>query len=235
MSQSPPRRRPRRWWQRNRSWRRRSRRGKLIEPGKPAKTHVTASPIPDVVAAAPASDEPRRTRKPPPKVRSSAPNSASISAAPIRFAGLRALWRGLLKSRSNAPLTALRPIIVIREGSNGLGMQLRLVAGPLSDAAAAAKICAVLSENKRNCETAIFDGQRLSHDRRRSAPPPAAPSPSSRRRGAAKRRRRGRRRAAEEAGDVGYGGDLVLVRQERAIDRCITMASRISASFGTDS
>ena len=45
--------------------------------------------------------------------------------------GLRMLWLGLLKSRSNAPLTALRPIIVIKESTNGLGMQLRLVAGPL--------------------------------------------------------------------------------------------------------
>ena len=29
--------------------------------------------------------------------------------------GLRALWRGLLKSRSNAPLAALQPIIVVKE------------------------------------------------------------------------------------------------------------------------
>lgn len=75
--------------------------------------------------------------------------------------GLRALWLGLLKSRSNAPLKELRPIIVIKEGNNGLGMQLRLVAGPFDDAAAAAKICAVLAENKRACETTIFEGQRL--------------------------------------------------------------------------
>jgi len=34
-------------------------------------------------------------------------------------------------------LATLRPIIVVREGTTGLGMQLRLVAGPLSDAAAA--------------------------------------------------------------------------------------------------
>ena len=40
-------------------------------------------------------------------------------------------------------------------------MQLRLVAGPLSDAAAAAKICAGLIENERPCETTVFDGQRL--------------------------------------------------------------------------
>jgi hypothetical protein len=75
--------------------------------------------------------------------------------------GLRALWRGLLKSRSNAALTTLRPIIVIKEGYNGLGMQLRLVAGPISDAAAAAKICAAMIENDRTCTTTVFEGQRL--------------------------------------------------------------------------
>jgi len=87
--------------------------------------------------------------------------------------GLRALWRGLLKS--NAALTALRPIIVVRERSNGLGMQLRLVAGPLGDAAAAAKICAALVESERPCETSVFDGQRLavkSDDAIPSARPP---------------------------------------------------------------
>jgi hypothetical protein len=73
--------------------------------------------------------------------------------------GLRALWRGLLKS--NAALASLRPIIVVKERDNGLGMQLRLVAGPLSDAAAAAKICAALIESERACETSVFDGQRL--------------------------------------------------------------------------
>ena len=100
--------------------------------------------------------------------------------------GLRALWRGLLKSRSNAPLAPLRPIIVVKEGTNGLGMQLRLVAGPLNDAGAAAKICAVLTENKRPCETAIFDGQRLSLGPRRSA---ARPRPNSRHAGAASTKR----------------------------------------------
>jgi len=74
---------------------------------------------------------------------------------------LRALWLGLLKSRSNAPLTALEPIIVVKERDNGLGMQLRLVAGPLGDAAAAARICAGLAANNSPCETTLFDGQRL--------------------------------------------------------------------------
>jgi len=81
----------------------------------------------------------------------------------------------------------LRPIIVIKESTNGLGMQLRLVAGPLNDAGAAARICAVLTENKRPCETAIFDGQRLSLKADDPSPlPPSRPiagaaSPSGRR------------------------------------------------------
>ncbi|CCE06920.1 conserved hypothetical protein [Bradyrhizobium sp. STM 3843] len=73
--------------------------------------------------------------------------------------GLRALWRGL--SRTNKELATLRPIIIVKEGNTGLGMQLRLGAGPLADAAAAAKICANLAESQRACETTVYDGQRL--------------------------------------------------------------------------
>ncbi len=132
--------------------------GKL-EPSKSAKT-ITAEPILPVVAAAPASEEPDATDIALPKVQRTEFGIDVGGANSI--AGLRALWRGLLKSRSNAPLLALQPIIVIREGAGNRGMQLRLVAGPLSDAAAAAKLCAVMSENDRNCEPAVYDGQRLS-------------------------------------------------------------------------
>ncbi|WP_050423647.1 hypothetical protein [Bradyrhizobium tropiciagri] len=89
--------------------------------------------------------------------------------------GLRALWRGLLKSKANAPLAALRPIIVIKENSNGLGMQLRLVAGPLNDAGTAARICASFSLVQRTCETAIYDGQRLAVNEPPAAARPAQP------------------------------------------------------------
>jgi len=51
-------------------------------------------------------------------------------------------------------------------------MQLRLVAGPLNDAAAAAKICASMTASDRPCETTVFDGQRLSING--DDPPPAA-------------------------------------------------------------
>jgi hypothetical protein len=61
------------------------------------------------------------------------------------------------------------------------------VAGPLNDAGAAAKICAVMIENGRTCETTIFDGQRL--ELKAEDVPQAAPArPASRnRRGTSKR------------------------------------------------
>ncbi len=75
--------------------------------------------------------------------------------------GLRALWRGLVKSHK-AQLGGLRPLIAVHERKNGLGLQLRLIAGPIKDAADAARVCAVLSDANRDCKTTAFDGQRLS-------------------------------------------------------------------------
>lgn len=74
--------------------------------------------------------------------------------------GLRAVWRGALKKVPGL-IGSLQPLIVVREGQNGLGMRLHLVVGPLNDAAAAAKLCASLIASHHRCETALFDGQRL--------------------------------------------------------------------------
>ena len=131
------------------------------KPDKPAKL-FTAAPIPEVVASAPPTDDAEQdAAKSLPKLPVQRTEFGVDVGGANSVGGLRALWRGLLKSRSNAALTTLRPIIVIKEASNGLGMQLRLVAGPLDDAAAAAKICAGLTENNRPCATTVFDGQRL--------------------------------------------------------------------------
>src|SRR5665213_52375 len=182
---------------------------KLIEPEKPAKA-VASVPMPEVVASTPPADKTDAAEKP--DARESAPVASSgLVAQKTQFGvdiggansvpGLRALWRGLLKSRSNAVLMTLRPIIVIKEASYGPRMQLRLVAGPLDDAAAAAAICAGLLENKRPCETAVFDGQRLTmkgdetgavSDAKASVAKPAT-KPYVRRRGGF------RRQAGEEA------------------------------------
>ena len=157
---------------------------KLIEPGT-APNSVISSPIPDVVASVPSAVDAEADDDAAPKVSLRRTEFGVDLGTANSVNGLRMLWLGLLKSRSNVPLTALRPIIVIKESTNGLGMQLRLVAGPLNDAGAAARICAVLTENKRPCETAIFDGQRLSL--KADDPSPAAAKPTIRRRGIAKR------------------------------------------------
>jgi hypothetical protein len=134
--------------------------GRLVEPAKSANP-VTAAPIPEAVAAAPAAGETEAEDSSAPKAALQRTEFGVDLGGANSIAGLRALWRGLLKTRANAPIFELRPIIVIKEGTSGLGLQLRLVAGPLRDAGAAAKICAVLIENNRSCETTIFDGQRL--------------------------------------------------------------------------
>jgi hypothetical protein len=156
--------------------------GKLIEPSAPPKT-VTAEPIPELVVA---------STSPADEVAESDYASAAPKLAVQRtefgidvggansLPGLRALWRGLLKSRSNGALTTLRPIIVIKESNNGLGMQLRLVAGPINDAAEAAKICAGMIENERSCTTAVFEGQRLSMNTNEPVAPDAKPAPRKR-------------------------------------------------------
>lgn len=137
------------------------------------KQATTPEPAPEVAAAAPAADKPATDKstadkKDGPDVAAAAPQLAvrrtefgvDVGGA-NSVGGLRALWRGLLKWRSNTALAALQPIIVVKENNNGLGMQLRLVAGPLTDAAAAARICAAMTINDRRCETTVYDGQRL--------------------------------------------------------------------------
>jgi len=76
----------------------------------------------------------------------------------------------------NSEFAALHPIIMVKESATGLGMQLRLAAGPLTDAASAARICAALIESQRNCETTVFDGQRLAM--RAEEQPPASVKPA---------------------------------------------------------
>jgi hypothetical protein len=56
----------------------------------------------------------------------------------------------------------MRPLISVREGQRPGTVELRLVAGPVSDAEAAARVCANLQATGIACQTTEYDGQRLS-------------------------------------------------------------------------
>lgn len=73
--------------------------------------------------------------------------------------GLRVQWTNL-KASQPALLEGLRPVIAIREGGKG-AVELRLVAGPLANASAAARLCASLAAAGQACQPTVFDGQRL--------------------------------------------------------------------------
>ena len=152
--------------------------GKLIEPDP------VTPPKPAVVASAPSGDNPEANESQATQQAVQRTEFGVDLGGANSLNGLRALWRGLLKSKSTASLAALRPIVVVKESNTGLGMQLRLVAGPLGDAATAAKICAALAESQRTCETAVFDGQRLAMkaDEPAASTKPASAKPGVRRR-----------------------------------------------------
>jgi hypothetical protein len=150
---------------------------KLIEP-EPRPDAVKAAPMPETVAAAPPSEDDAAPDAAPterPNVAVQRTEFGADVGGANSLNGLRALWRGLVKS--NKELADLRPIVVVKESNNGPGMQLRLVAGPLGDAAAAANICARLMESHKPCQTTVFDGQSLAM---KADEPPAKPEVRSR-------------------------------------------------------
>jgi hypothetical protein len=71
---------------------------------------------------------------------------------------LRTRWT-TLRSEHASLLAGLRPVVSIAERSGGI--ELRLVAGPLPNAAAAARLCGALAAAALPCQPAVFDGQRL--------------------------------------------------------------------------
>ena len=105
-----------------------------------------------------------------------------LGAAP-NLDGLRAIWRR--EAAASTAVASLQPVVAVRDRGLPTGVALHLVAGPLNDAAAAAKLCAALGPREKGCEPAIYDGQRLALEtatplppRKRpkvARPPPAAP------------------------------------------------------------
>jgi len=75
--------------------------------------------------------------------------------------GLRARWAAI-KGKHREALEGLQPLVRVREGSRPGTVELHLIAGPVSNAGTAARVCAKLQAAGLACQAAEFDGQRLS-------------------------------------------------------------------------
>jgi hypothetical protein len=73
---------------------------------------------------------------------------------------LRAHWTSL-KAQHGALLDGLRPLVAGRETGPQNRRELRLVVGPLLNAAAAARLCAALAATERSCQPAPYEGQQF--------------------------------------------------------------------------
>jgi hypothetical protein len=73
---------------------------------------------------------------------------------------LRTLWSSV-RSNHATLFEGLRPLVAVREGNKPGAVDLRLIAGPLPNAVAAARLCATLSTAGITCQPTVFDGQRL--------------------------------------------------------------------------
>ncbi len=74
--------------------------------------------------------------------------------------GLRARW-SQLRAQQSAQLDGLRPLVNIRDSQKPGAVELRLIAGPLSNANAAARLCVTLGNAGLDCKPTVFEGQRL--------------------------------------------------------------------------
>jgi hypothetical protein len=140
----------------------------------PTATSPAGTPAPIISA-------PEATLTPPPAAANAWPDSTTVrAAAPMHIQtdepapskaefgidlgransveGLRQLWNAM-KSKHGGALEGLRPVVAVREIARGGGIELRLVAGPLANASAAARLCATLAGAA--CHPTVFDGQKL--------------------------------------------------------------------------
>jgi hypothetical protein len=75
--------------------------------------------------------------------------------------GLRGLWTRIRESQTPL-LDDLRPLIAVKETARpGGGVELRLLAGPVPNAGAAARLCGALTASGIACRATAFDGQKL--------------------------------------------------------------------------
>jgi hypothetical protein len=142
---------------------------RTTSPGSP---NAPAQSVAPALSAAPAEPPPTR-RAPDEDVTSSIPmppQQPGSGAAKTEFGidlgsattveALRTAWTAALR-RHGPLLEGLRPVVQMRERPRPGGMELRLIAGPVPNAAAAARLCVSMTAAGAICAPAVFEGQRL--------------------------------------------------------------------------
>jgi hypothetical protein len=113
---------------------------------------VKPAPPPVATAAAPATPEP------PEPVSARSEFGVDIGGGPT-LASLRVAWDRIKRNHASL-LDGLRPVIAIRDNRGGQ-VELRLIVGPIANAATAARLCASLASAGLSCQPTMFEGQRL--------------------------------------------------------------------------
>jgi hypothetical protein len=135
-------------------------------PSRPATGHVTASITPqhntqdqtqDTEPAAPVTT-PAQAATPPSRV-TRRQFGIDLGGAATEEA-LRPVWTTALR-RHNALLQNLRPLVLSREQPRGGGAEYRLIAGPIGNAAKAARYCAAITGTGGVCQPTMYEGQKF--------------------------------------------------------------------------
>ena len=128
-----------------------------------------AAPNPAPAGAAPGAAEPdeitssvhvpSNTAAPQPAPSAKAEFGLDLGNAPS-IEGARTTWTAAYRRHGNL-LQGLGAVVQKRERGRGVAVELRLIAGPIATAAAAARLCAALNAAGAVCTPATFEGQRL--------------------------------------------------------------------------
>jgi hypothetical protein len=122
-----------------------------------AMVKPAVAPPPLVLAAAPAME--------PEASSATAPGPPPVTygvdvGSGLTIPALRARWE-ILRSAHPELFAGLRPVVSIKEIPHANRVELRLVAGPIAEPAAATQLCATLTPFGLFCQATVFDGQRL--------------------------------------------------------------------------
>jgi hypothetical protein len=127
-------------------------------PSRPPAEEVTASINTENPAPAAPETVPAQAATPPNRV-TRRQFGLDLGGAASEDA-LRPVWTAALR-RHNALLQNLRPLVLSREHPRGGGAEYRLIAGPIGNAAKAARYCAAITGTGGVCQPTMYDGQKF--------------------------------------------------------------------------